>query len=66
MVLRTLNVPNDLQHLEPDPLPERSWRAARARRSRVGAHAPRAVGAATCASRIRRETGAPRNGPDFT
>ena len=29
MVLRTLNVPNNLQHLEPDPLPERSWRAAR-------------------------------------
>ncbi len=29
MVLRTLNVPNDLQHLEPGPLPPRTWRAAR-------------------------------------
>ena len=30
MVLRTLNVPNDLQALEPDPLPELNWREARA------------------------------------
>ncbi|MGI6877563.1 SGNH/GDSL hydrolase family protein [Microbacterium sp. gxy059] len=29
MALRTLNVPNDLAHLEPDPLPARTWRAAR-------------------------------------
>ena len=28
MVLRALNVPNDLQEREPDPLPERSWREA--------------------------------------
>jgi len=30
MVLRALNVPNDLQPLRPDPLPVRTWRAARA------------------------------------
>lgn len=30
MVLRTLNVPNDLQSLEPDPLPALKWREARA------------------------------------
>lgn len=30
MVLRALNVPNDLTPLEPDPLPERTWREARA------------------------------------
>ncbi|CAN5555922.1 SGNH/GDSL hydrolase family protein [soil metagenome] len=29
MVLRTLNVPNDLQPMQPDPLPVRTWRAAR-------------------------------------
>lgn len=29
MVLRALNVPNDLQPMQPDPLPERTWRAAR-------------------------------------
>lgn len=29
MVLRTLNVPNDLQPMQPDPLPARNWRAAR-------------------------------------
>lgn len=29
MVLRTLNVPNDLQPMRPDPLPERTWRNAR-------------------------------------
>ena len=30
MVLRALNVPNDLQPMQPDPLPALSWRAARA------------------------------------
>src|SRR5918993_4376196 len=30
MVLRALNVPNDLQPMQPDPLPRRTWRAARA------------------------------------
>lgn len=30
MVLRTLNVPNDLQPMQPDPLPSLTWRAARA------------------------------------
>ncbi len=30
MVLRTLNVPNDLQPMQPDPLPTRTWREARA------------------------------------
>ena len=30
MVLRALNVPNDLEPLQPDPLPPRTWRNARA------------------------------------
>ena len=30
MVLRALNVPNDLQPMQPDPLPASSWREARA------------------------------------
>jgi lysophospholipase L1-like esterase len=30
MVLRSLNVPNDLQPMQPDPLPNRTWREARA------------------------------------
>jgi len=30
MVLRALNVPNDLQPMQPDPLPMRTWREARA------------------------------------
>ena len=30
MVLRSLNVPNDLQPMQPDPLPYRRWREARA------------------------------------
>jgi len=30
MVLRALDVPNDLQPLQPDPLPPRTWREARA------------------------------------
>lgn len=30
MVLRTLNVPNELQPMQPDPLPVRTWREARA------------------------------------
>ncbi len=30
MVLRALNVPNDLQPMQPDPLPNRTWREARA------------------------------------
>jgi lysophospholipase L1-like esterase len=30
MVLRALNVPNDLQPMQPDPLPATTWRAARA------------------------------------
>ena len=30
MVLRVLNVPNDLQPMQPDPLPSRTWREARA------------------------------------
>lgn len=30
MVLRALNVPNDLKPMQPDPLPTLSWRAARA------------------------------------
>lgn len=30
MVLRALNVPNDLQPLRPDPVPRATWRAARA------------------------------------
>ncbi|WP_439593210.1 SGNH/GDSL hydrolase family protein [Microbacterium sp.] len=30
MVLRTLNVPNDLQPMQPDPIPARTWREARA------------------------------------
>ena len=30
MVLRALNVPNDLQAMQPDPLPPRTWREARA------------------------------------
>ena len=30
MVLRALNVPNDLQPMQPDPLPVRTWRGARA------------------------------------
>jgi lysophospholipase L1-like esterase len=30
MVLRALNVPNDLQPMQPDPFPARTWRAARA------------------------------------
>ncbi|HWV47851.1 MAG TPA: SGNH/GDSL hydrolase family protein [Microbacterium sp.] len=29
MVLRALNVPNDLQAMQPDPLPMRTWREAR-------------------------------------
>ena len=29
MVLRALNVPNDLQPMQPDPLPNRTWREAR-------------------------------------
>jgi lysophospholipase L1-like esterase len=29
MVLRALNVPNDLAPMQPDPLPQRTWRAAR-------------------------------------
>ncbi|MBN9201823.1 MAG: SGNH hydrolase [Microbacterium sp. SCN 70-18] len=29
MVLRALNVPNDLAPMQPDPLPSRTWRAAR-------------------------------------
>ncbi|MBD7957931.1 SGNH/GDSL hydrolase family protein [Microbacterium sp. Sa4CUA7] len=30
MVLRALNVPNDLKPMQPDPLPARTWREARA------------------------------------
>lgn len=30
MVLRALNVPNDLKAMEPEPLPQRTWREARA------------------------------------
>lgn len=30
MVLRALNVPNDLEPMQPDPLPARTWRNARA------------------------------------
>ena len=30
MVLRTLDVPNDLQPMQPDPLPNRTWQEARA------------------------------------
>lgn len=30
MVLRALNVPNDLQPMQPDPVPTRTWREARA------------------------------------
>lgn len=30
MVLRALNVPNDLQPMQPDPVPVRTWREARA------------------------------------
>jgi lysophospholipase L1-like esterase len=30
MVLRTLNVSNDLQPMQPDPIPQRTWREARA------------------------------------
>lgn len=30
MVLRALNVPNDLQPMQPDPVPHRTWREARA------------------------------------
>ncbi|MFT4230912.1 MAG: SGNH/GDSL hydrolase family protein, partial [Microbacterium sp.] len=30
MVLRALNVPNELQAMQPDPVPQRSWREARA------------------------------------
>lgn len=30
MVLRALNVPNDLQPMQPDPFPRRTWREARA------------------------------------
>jgi len=30
MVLRALNVPNDLQPMQPEPMPPRTWRAARA------------------------------------
>lgn len=30
MVLRALNVPNDLQAMQPDPVPVRTWREARA------------------------------------
>jgi lysophospholipase L1-like esterase len=30
MVLRALNVPNDLQPMQPDPIPPRTWREARA------------------------------------
>ncbi|MEJ1087582.1 SGNH/GDSL hydrolase family protein [Microbacterium sp. Mu-80] len=30
MVLRALNVPNDLQAMQPEPLPTRTWREARA------------------------------------
>ncbi|WP_309066496.1 SGNH/GDSL hydrolase family protein [Microbacterium sp.] len=30
MVLRALNVPNDLQPMRPDPVPSRTWRQARA------------------------------------
>jgi lysophospholipase L1-like esterase len=30
MVLRALNVPNDLQPMQPDPIPTRTWREARA------------------------------------
>jgi lysophospholipase L1-like esterase len=30
MVLRSLNVPNDLKAMEPDPIPMRTWREARA------------------------------------
>lgn len=29
MVLRALNVPNDLQAMQPDPFPDRTWREAR-------------------------------------
>lgn len=29
MVLRALNVPNDLQPMQPDPFPQRTWREAR-------------------------------------
>lgn len=29
MVLRALNVPNDLQAMQPDPIPQRTWREAR-------------------------------------
>jgi lysophospholipase L1-like esterase len=29
MVLRALNVPNDLQAMQPDPIPRRTWREAR-------------------------------------
>ena len=29
MVLRALNVPNDLKPMEPEPHPVRAWRAAR-------------------------------------
>ncbi len=30
MVLRALNIPNDLKPMQPEPLPERTWREARA------------------------------------
>ena len=30
MVLRALNVPNDLEPMQPDPFPVRTWREARA------------------------------------
>ena len=34
MVLRALNVENDLQPMKPEPLPVRTWRQARTRTSR--------------------------------
>ena len=52
MVLRALNVPNDLQPMQPDPLPVRTWRAGAHRGLRLGAHALRALGAAPGAPRV--------------
>ena len=63
MVLRALNVPNDLQPMQPDPLPVRTWREARAERLRVGARRTSCRGCCGGCATSPRATRSPRSGP---
>ena len=63
MVLRALNVPNDLQPMQPDPLPARTWREARAEDLVWARDAPRAVGAASACATSPPATTSPPSAP---